>query len=539
MLESLSEVVADVNIRRKVILYGLLSVVVLVSTFSGIHLSLTYDEPYHYRYGRNVLWLNSDRFDDSKMPFSVLNVIPVKLIAKLLPDFFQSVWQGERLGRISTVFFSVLLAYFVFIWSRELFGEIAGFIALGLYALEPNLIAHSRLITTDLYVTCMIFLSLYFFWHFIKEASWNRALVSSIILGLSQLAKYTSLLLYPLLGLLVVIRFIGPLVRIIKERNYKSAIKGMTNVLLYTLLFVIISILIINLGFLFNRTFTPLGEFHFKSDLFQTIQSKLLKLDDFPIPVPYPFIEGLDSVRFRERTGIGYGKIYLLSKLRSGESFPGYFIYATIFKVPIIILLVWLISIVTYLIKDRRQQFLEKELFLLGPILFFTIYFNFFFRAQIGIRFFLIVFPFLFVFSSRLFQNLVNFGKGRKLLILFAAIYLIVSVVSYFPHYISYFNEFIWDKTKSFKVLADSNLDWGQSEVYLRRFLLENPGVIFEPNKPLAGRILISANRLIGIRESSDNFAWLREHFEPIDHIAYSYLLFDVTQEELEFNNLN
>ena len=49
------------------------------------HTTLTYDEADHYKYGLQILSLNSDRFDDSKMPFSALNALPGKA-AEYLPQ---------------------------------------------------------------------------------------------------------------------------------------------------------------------------------------------------------------------------------------------------------------------------------------------------------------------------------------------------------------------------------------------------------------------------------------------------------------------
>jgi hypothetical protein len=40
--------------------------------------SLTYDEPQHFRYGEQILELNSERFIDSKMPFPFLNAYAEK-----------------------------------------------------------------------------------------------------------------------------------------------------------------------------------------------------------------------------------------------------------------------------------------------------------------------------------------------------------------------------------------------------------------------------------------------------------------------------
>jgi hypothetical protein len=83
----------------------------------------------------------------------------------------------------------------------------------------------------------------------------------------------------------------------------------------------IVSVLVINVGFLFNRTFTPLRDYSFRSNLFQSIQSKT----SFVVPVPYPYLEGLDWIIQREQDNEGFGYIYLLGETRFREGFPGYY----------------------------------------------------------------------------------------------------------------------------------------------------------------------------------------------------------------------
>ena len=46
------------------------------------------------------------------------------------------------------------------------------------------MLAHSQLVTTDIYATGMITLSLYTFWRFLKLGGWPYAAVSALALGL-------------------------------------------------------------------------------------------------------------------------------------------------------------------------------------------------------------------------------------------------------------------------------------------------------------------------------------------------------------------
>ena len=56
------------------------------------------------------------------------------------------------------------------------------------------------------------------------------------------------------------------------------------------------------------------------------------------------------------------------------------------------------------------------------------------------------------------------------------------------------------------------------------------------PGLPVDGWIVVGANHLVGIFSDhpEDEFAWLRDHFEPSGHIAYGWLVFDISAEDLQ-----
>jgi hypothetical protein len=55
------------------------------------------------------------------------------------------------------------------------------------------------------------------------------------------------------------------------------------------------------------------------------------------------------------------------------------------------------------------------------------------------------------------------------------------SALSYYPHFISYFNEFVPDRKLAYRHLADSNLDWHGNDWYLAEYIRRHPGVIIDP----------------------------------------------------------
>ncbi|MGB7874947.1 MAG: glycosyltransferase family 39 protein [Anaerolineales bacterium] len=512
----------------------LLLIFLAIGSLSVWGKALTYDEGKHMRYGRNLLEGSTERFDDSKMPVSALNALPNKLATFLPEGFIERVLDAFFTARMVTFLFSMLVAWLVFYWSRSLYGVIPGIVSLFLYVFDPNIIAHSQLVTTDLYAWGTIALAFFCLWRFTHQRTLLNGLLCAFVLGLSMIAKYTSVVLLPLFLITLFLYDFSDFSKLWQADRWRSVKEFGARYFLYMIVAIVISIFVINIGFLFNKTFTPFGNYEFRSQTFQSLQSGLPWLEKAPIPTPYPYLEGLDWVMRREQTGDGYGSIYLLGQLRNGRGFKGYYFIAYLLKVPIATQIVVLGALIKY-IKDRSwKRLLSDEVFLFAPILFFGIYFNFFFNAQIGIRFYLVLFPFLYVFAGSLFSHWREFALWQKVASYGLGMYLIVSVLAYFPHYIPYFNEFVWDKRQAYKYLADSNLDWRQNKFELDKYMAEHPDASFPRAEPAAGHYVVSANRLVGVNSDPAELAWLRENFEPVDTVAYSYLIFKVSQQKIE-----
>ena len=523
--------------RVQILELGLLSILFafyLAINVGSIHnKSYTADEFRHYRYGMNMLELNSTRFDDSKMPFSALNAVPKKISHLISNQYLHPRFADPLSGRIFTIVFSMVIAYFVYRWARLLYGATAGFLALFLYIFDPNIIAHSRLITTDIYAVGMILLTFYTFWLFCNNKNLKNLMLSAVTLGVCQLAKYTGAYLYPLLLIIAIIRVFPAWIASFRNKEYLIIWKDIRSGAKYALVFLTISIVIINLGFLFNRTFTPIKDYSFRSELFQSIQVKLSKVGFMPVPVPYPYLEGLDWVKQRERTGAGYGNTYLFGEVREGKGFNGYFIYASLLKVPMSTQIFILLALSLYLFSRKEFNFTKNEFFLLLPVGFFFIYLNFFFRTQIGIRFYLIIFPFLYIFSGGIISKWILLQKRRQIFVIGMLVYLFVSVLSSYPNYISYFNELVWDPRNAYKYLIDSNLDWNQAKKQLDIYLKANPTAQFQPEQPTFGTIVVSPNDLAGMWYV-DEFQWLRDNFYPQATIDEVYLIYEISEAEFE-----
>jgi len=515
----------------------------------------TYDESNHYRYGKRLLEGNPKRFDDSKMPFSALNVLVGRAIERSIEGLpFGSRIMGKlasvagmppedekfrqyvtlQSARVGTILAALVLAFYVYRWSTILYGFAGGVGSLLLLVFCPNMIAHAQLVTSDLYAAAMVTISLYYYWRFLKSPGIKSASWSAVTLGLAQLAKYTCVFLYPIFAVIAVIRLWNPPA---PAGNPAAGLRPRKRALIaggYLAFFLSVSILIINGGFLFYESFRPLSAHRLGSEIIRKMQHMPV-VRSIPVPLPYPYFQGLDWLGEKETFNSGCTN-YLLGELRKGytsrDAFKGYYLVASFFKVPIASQIFLVLTLIYYIRKRKEHAFREDSQFLLVPLLFFTVYFNVFHKTQIGLRYFLVAFPLAMIVCGSFFRDWAFYRRKTRIVCGMLMAWLIVSSLSYYPHYLSYFNEFVWDRTKGYQILADSNVDWGQDGWYLRRWKKTHPDAYILPPEPVAGIIVVPVNHLVGLFDPGQ-YRWLREGFEPAGQIAYSYLVYHVEEEQL------
>jgi hypothetical protein len=205
-----------------------------------------------------------------------------------------------------------------------------------------------------------------------------------------------------------------------------------------------------------------------------------------------------------------------------------------LFKVPIATQIVFLVALFGYFFgrgQNSKPGLRCEETLLLVPILFYWIYFNFFFNAQIGIRHVLPVFTLATIFCGRFLAA--PESKLRRCIAVILVSWTAISALSYYPHFISYFNELVPDRKLAYRHLADSNLDWRGNDWYLTQYVRRYPGAIIDPRKPTPGRIIVPVNALVGVNRRPEEYKWLRDHFVPVEHIAHTYLVYDVPKAML------
>lgn len=499
-------------------------------------LNVTGDEVNYYVYGVNILKqqpqkevVNGLPKYNSHMPIVAINALP-RAIHQLINIQLKRDEAGAlsdiKWSRLFSLISALLLALYVLKWTEQLYGKIAAVFSLLLYCLCPNILAHSQMVGTDVYSFLLCTGTFYHLWRYTKTNSILQLLLVAVMLGLGQITKQSLLLLYPVVFIFLAMRLYRPAIK--KTQYFFSLLKQ-------SLLIVLVSLLIINAGFLFYKTGKRLNEYHFVSQQFQQLQQRLSFAGNIPIPLPEPYIAGFDYVRFNTETVPGitgkssYGAGYFLGERITGKWIWYYYPVSCLYKLPIPFLLFLFSALLFYWIERGRFQFREDEIFLLLPAAFIFISFCFFNTMYLGIRSIVMLLPLLFIFCGMLVTTFTRLNKKMTavlvgLLLLWQA----VSVFSYFPHFLPYTNEFIPYKINAHKVFGDNNLYLQEGWDMAQQYLHKHPAVQFEPAQPVHGRVMVSLETYYDYWNEG-KLNWLKAlHLHPVDHFHSQYLIFEV-----------
>jgi hypothetical protein len=374
------------------------------------------------------------------------------------------------LGRSMIVLLSVLGGLALAVWARDLFGNGAGLLAALFWTFEPNLIAHGSLVTTDMGAAAFFVFTLYAVWRFARRPGWINALLFGGCLGLAQLAKFTSLVLYPIS--LVVFLLVVAAGR--EKESPQSADAPRPSILKYAGMWgaaLVLSLIVLNGGYLFRGSFSTLAAYDFQSGSLKRIASDLHGLRRVPVPLPRDYLTGLDH----QRQIMEQKHPVFLDGQWSEDGFRGYYAWAMLYKVPHALQLLALLVLFGIVVPSGRpRRLLTQCAILLPAVIVLAVAESS--PMQLGIRYVLPVIPFAILFASQA-ANWLDFKafpvRSVTIVVLVAGMML---SARYHPEHISYFNELAGGPLGGREHLLDSNLDWGQDLGGLKKYLDEHPG---------------------------------------------------------------
>ena len=380
-------------------------------------------------------------------------------------DRFQATNPGRLqklflIGRCMIVLLSVVTGVILAVWSWKLFGPASACLAVFLWSLSPTVLAHGSLVTTDLGAATFFTATIFLLWRFAKQPSWKSALVFGVVLGLAQLAKYTCLLLYPLSVVLWIV---------IRLRNQDISSVPKRVVMAQWAAALILSLGMLNVGYFFKGSFSTLESYRFGSQNMTQIKSLLQSINAVPVPFPRDYLEGLDQQRrIMEQDHPVY-----LDQSWNTKGFSHYYLMALLYKLPHALQLLIVVSAASLLFSRRDERQVRIQLLLLLPVIILTAIASFS-GMQLGVRYILPAFPFLFIFASQTAHRLCWKRSPFRSIALTAVIAGMLLPLGNHPHHLAYFNEYAGGPMEGRYHLLDSNFDWGQGLGELKVFVEAN-----------------------------------------------------------------
>ena len=141
----------------------------------------------------------------------------------------------------------------------------------------------------------------------------------------------------------------------------------------------------------------------------------------------------------------------------------------------------------------------------------------------------LVILPFAYLLAAAGLANFFSTRSTRRLG--FAAVVLTLTEhLFYLGNPIAFTNLAVWPKRKVYRLIADSDVDWGQHRDRIERWAA-NDGVSPERVEPihiLPGPNIYPVNAVAGVWGSWDDFEWERRNLMPRRHYGHTYLRFDV-----------
>jgi hypothetical protein len=380
-------------------------------------------------------------------------------------------------ARLPSVLWLAALLLAVFLGARRLVSERAAQLATTACALDPNLMAHASLVTVDALYALATLLALLLGLAFARHPTYARAAAVGLALGLAFATKFSAFLLLP--GLLFL-----PLDWRASKRLALQALLAATSAASV--------VLVAYLG-------------HAGA-----------------------FWEGLLRSVGSER---GWGPVVLLGRAHPDGTFY-YFAVLWALKTPLLLLLAQAGGLLLLAGSGRLLREPPLRFLALNAVLAF-LYFSLLFKTQIGYRFVLMLIPIAWILAAAGLEAL----RGRRATAILALV-LAVSLaenVAYLGNPLAFTNAAVQPKRLAFRLLADSNIDWGQNREKVPDWLAAH-GIRasrLDPVHLLAGTNVFSLNVLAGVFDFEQH-RFLRAHAQPLEHWGHTYLRYDIDNETFE-----
>jgi uncharacterized membrane protein len=450
-------------------------------------------------------------------------------------------------ARFMIVILGVGLGVLVFLWAKAWLGYWPAVVALVCYTIEPNIAAHTSLVTTDFGFACFMFATLYFLWRTMRDP---RAVNVAGVVGFMALAvisKFSAVVLVVVVVLLVA---------------WAAFRRSVTPAKAVGLLLLIAATSWLAIWASYGFRYAPSASTTWVYD-FQTDPQVHREVPGLAAVVTWIDGHHLFPNAFSQGFLFGQGKAQVRRAFLAGDiSDRGWWYYfpvAFLIKTPVALLVLMAAGLTLAVIGWRRFG-LDDVVFVVLPI---GVYLAsaMVTRLNIGLRHLLPIYPFAMLLIAAAASEALRVWRR-------AGAYALAGVVAFgavefgraYPDNLAFFNVLVGGPDHGSEYLVDSNLDWGQDLKPLKTWMDANgvhqinlayfgtayppyygidcaylPGSeYFQPGQSvrLPGYVAISATVLRGVYLDETGRAFYRpfQNMMPAARIGHSIFVYWVEQ---------
>ena len=394
-------------------------------------------------------------------------------------------------GRLMAVAMAVLLVFSVAFWTKRVFGRVASLLACLLCAIDPTILAHGRLMTSDVPAALFFLMSVGCIWSLIRRFTWLRLILSITFFGFVLVSKMSGGLVFLMALVMLILRMAlrrpwhvrlhGLQPFVVRSNLGKSALAAGT-----VMVHAVGAILIIwsFYGFQYAPApeWMPLRDSYTESreSMFESLGSS---------KVLFEFLEKWKLLP----DAYCYGLAHTIHHAGERHAFLNgsygstgwwyYFLYAFWVKTPLSLIGLVALGIVSIASAIQSRKYQRRAAFwvwLDRTSIVWVIVIGYFAVAlvtnlNIGHRHLLPIYPPLFILAGLVTRWLTRGGQWIRATIALLILLTVSELSTIHPHYLAYFNILAGGPSKGYLHLTDSNVDWGQDLPTLAGWLREQP----------------------------------------------------------------
>ena len=423
-----------------------------------------------------------------------------------------------QVARAPIILLGAMLAFYLFRFATILFGPKIALCVLFLYAMDPNLIGHARVVSADLGLACFFLVSHYYLYRCLTETGSFNSIALSVAVTLCISVKLSGLLVLPSLLILAVFVIARPPEDVIESLvidsgNYRIQIARQAFISVASL----VVLLYVGLALMYQNWKAPILYYQATQLIYSNVPEEYTS--------------------------------YLMGEFR--PKFWYYYFVALVLKTPISTIGLFATSLLFF-----RSRYRLVYWFVIIPLTVIMVVTTLD-GINIGLRRVLLALPlihlaigglFAFVWCQETSSVKTTFGKVVAVVGLLWTLFIGVQT---FPHHLSFFSTLIGGPSQGHQYLAESNVSWGQNLPALSRYLKaegidgiymhlygnDEPSDYGIQNKgfddyhvywPIQDVYVVSAHSLIQFSKNEDPGANWFKRFDPLAIINHTLYVFDL-----------